>query len=52
MKINGTPVNHGFPMKKISGGGKGRSGCLPALITIALLGAGWAHMIATAWRTA
>lgn len=47
--LNGTPQPGKFPMKKINGGGKGRSGCLPALITIAILGTGWASMLWQGW---
>lgn len=53
MKINGTPVPGKIPTKKLSGaGGKGGSSCLPALITIALLGGGWLSMLLTSWRAA
>lgn len=52
MKINGTPVNHGFPTKKISGSGKGRGGCLPSLFVLAVIGTGWASMVLTSWRSA
>lgn len=46
MKINGTPVPGKFPTKKLSGAG-GKSGCLPGLLVLAVLGSGWLHMLAT-----
>lgn len=46
MKINGTPIPHNFPTKKLSGAG-GKSGCLPGLLVLAVLGTGWLSMVLT-----